>query len=1046
MSAPRLPADAAVRARVLDTRASFCVSAPAGSGKTELLTQRVLALLADVEQPEQLYAITFTRKAAAEMRQRVLAALQLAATEPEPAEPHRQQSWRLARAALANDAARGWQLLSFPARLRVLTIDGLCGALARQAPLSSGFGAQPGILDDASAAYRQAARLVLARLGLGSAEPALEQLYTHLDNNGERLEQLLISLLACRDQWLPLTGLLTRPEATREALHGLAGVVARDAVQRAHRALLPWLGELDQLGRFAGGNLLREGSDSAIATLAGGLPEPGAGLQQQVDAWQAVAELLLTNDNRFRRQLTKNHGFPAASDKSTPGAAERKAQMKALLESLADSDASAEALIALRVLPALQLADGQWQILQALLQTLRLAAAELQLVFAASGEVDHSEIAMAARRALGEPGAPSELLLRLDYQLRHILVDEFQDTSLAQFQLLERLVEGWAEHNAVHPQQPRTVFIVGDGMQSIYGFREAEVGLFVRAREQGINGLPLQDARLTTNFRSRPAVIDWVNRHFARVFPAQEDIASGAVRYEPSVAFNPPGDGEVSVEGVLDDPGHSLEAQWVTERVRAALARDAQGSVAVLVRNRSHLRQIVPALSHAGIAWRATDIDPLANRPVIGDLLSLLRVLLSPADRLAWLALLRSPLAGLDNRDLYVLMAPGPSGLVHPWSRLRDPLARRKLTSEGQMVAQRLSLVLEEAWRERGRRPLRDWLQACWIGLGGMRSEAEWRTAEPLLALVERETLRGGLDWQQLDTALVKLYAADPSAADTRVELLTIHKAKGLEFDTVIVPGLERRTRSDERPLLLWGEVLGEQGEAGLLLAAAPPRGTTEPDPSFEYLLRMRAQRNRLEQARLLYVAATRAGSHLHLFFGAERDAQGEPRTPGGQTLLAQLWPALEAEAIQWREPPPVAQSQISLSFDAPPEPEDVPLARLPGDWQPPGTVGSAIASEAGHRSGAAKQPLPDIGLEATAVGNAVHALLEQLARHGEAAWRAHPVDRQRALAGQYLQASGAEAPALADRVLALVARALDDPQGRWLLFGDHREAQVEWP
>src|SRR5439155_5619839 len=132
------------------------------------------------------------------------------------------------------------------------------------------------------------------------------------------------------------------------------------------------------------------------------------------------------------------------------------------------------------------------------------------VIFAERAEADFTEFAQGAVRALGTPEAPSDLLLALDYRIRHVLVDEFQDTSISQWELLERLTAGWQQGDG------RTLFVVGDPMQSIYRFREAEVGLFLRARREGLGtaGLPnvaLEPLTLETNFRSQAGIVDWVN-------------------------------------------------------------------------------------------------------------------------------------------------------------------------------------------------------------------------------------------------------------------------------------------------------------------------------------------------------------------------------------------------------------------------------------------------------------------------------------------------------------------------------------------------------
>ncbi|MCU0951319.1 MAG: UvrD-helicase domain-containing protein [Burkholderiaceae bacterium] len=201
---PRAPADADVRAQAVDPSRSFIVQAPAGSGKTELLIRRLLVLLATVDAPEEIVALTFTRKAAGEMRARVIEALERARSDTPPDDAHARDTWTLARAALARDAACGWQLTSSPGRLRIQTIDGLCTMLVRRLPLLSRLGGMPALHEAPEPLYREAARAALGLLEDGTPEQsaAVATLLLHLDNRSGAVEDLLVSLLGKRDQWL----------------------------------------------------------------------------------------------------------------------------------------------------------------------------------------------------------------------------------------------------------------------------------------------------------------------------------------------------------------------------------------------------------------------------------------------------------------------------------------------------------------------------------------------------------------------------------------------------------------------------------------------------------------------------------------------------------------------------------------------------------------------------------------------------------------------------------------------------------------------------
>ncbi|HEX3063779.1 MAG TPA: UvrD-helicase domain-containing protein, partial [Usitatibacter sp.] len=204
MSEPSIVPDAAERERALDPSRSFIVQAPAGSGKTELLIQRFLALLARVDRPEEIAAITFTIKAAAEMRGRIFEALHAARHEERPQSPHEARTWDLARAALERNDAMGWKLEESADRLRVQTIDALCASLTRQMPVLSRFGAQPESLEDASALYAEAARNLLAYVEVQghAARDDIERLLSHVDNNAAEAENLIADMLLRRDHWI----------------------------------------------------------------------------------------------------------------------------------------------------------------------------------------------------------------------------------------------------------------------------------------------------------------------------------------------------------------------------------------------------------------------------------------------------------------------------------------------------------------------------------------------------------------------------------------------------------------------------------------------------------------------------------------------------------------------------------------------------------------------------------------------------------------------------------------------------------------------------
>ena len=478
--------DAQARAAALDPTLSFCVQAPAGSGKTELLTQRILKLLAHCEQPEEVLAFTFTRKAAAEMRNRLLSSLaqasQLDTAQLSALAPHKRSTLELARAVLAKDAALDWQLLQNSQRLRINTIDSFTSWLTARLPLAAGFGSRPQISTDMQSIFERAVRETLSCLN--STDITADQvasLLRHLHGNLEKAEKLLMELLYKRDQWLPLVAYLrSHPQLAREMLERNLTTLLDELTDEASQRLRPYANEIMQLLQYAALQLANN-ADNSLQQYAFTATLPDASAQSSA-AWQALAKVFLLSDaGDFRKKVTKLNGFPGKSTFKDKTEAAQAADMQELFAQTVQSlrDAGLLPLLQrLALMPPSAYSDRQWSVLADLVALLPLLAAQLNTAMSAEGVIDHTQTSLAALTALGSEQEPSDLALLLDYRIRHILVDEFQDTSSMQFELLKRLTAGWTDGDG------RTLFIVGDGMQSCYGFRNANVGLFLRAREQ----------------------------------------------------------------------------------------------------------------------------------------------------------------------------------------------------------------------------------------------------------------------------------------------------------------------------------------------------------------------------------------------------------------------------------------------------------------------------------------------------------------------------------------------------------------------------------
>ena len=1030
-----LEEDRLARGRALEV-ASFIVEAPAGAGKTELLTQRYLRLLAVVEHPEEVLALTFTNKAATEMRDRILGSLERAARNEWPEQVHKQLTYDLAQQVLAHDRARGWSLLGHPGRLRITTLDALCASLARQMPYLSRFGSQPGVTDDAEAHYATAARrtLEMVESATPDAEVVAEAL-SFMDNNAGRLEKLLVAMLGRRDQWLHHASRIESGAMKAEVEAGFAALIERDLALVVDRLDAGWQSRLIPLARFAAANV--PGVLDALADWQAPLAATIADLPR----WQAVATLLLTGTGTLRKALNKNIGFPA--DKAVKP---QKDAMGELLADLAGVAGIEAALGQIGLLPYPQLSDAEWATVGTFSRLLRLAAGQLWLAFQEAGEVDFIEIAARAGLALGDDEAPTDLAQALDYRIRHLLVDEFQDTSPSQVGLIEKLTRGWMADDG------RTLFVVGDPMQSIYRFRKADVGLFLRVRERGIGDIRLGHLRLFRNNRSYPAIVDWVNGAFPTIFPAADSPEAGAVRYAASAATRPArADSAVVLHPLLEregEDGAEAEGRCVLDLILATRRDFPWERIAVLVRARSHLDALVAEIRRSApeLRFQAVDIEGLDGRQHIQDLLILFRALHHRADRVHWLAVLRAPWCGLSLADLHALAADDRQSTL--WQLMQDEARVARLSADGQRRLQHVRDIVGEAFAQHGRQHPRRWLEGVWLMLGGPRTlEAPTALAdvEAFFRLVDQLVAARKLDADTLAAQAAELFAPPDPAGDA-VQMMTIHKSKGLEFDTVILPGLHRITGVNESSLLLWDEVAGADGDEHLLVAPLKAKGAAADEPTaYDYLKKLEAERGAHEDERLLYVAATRAIRCLHLVGLATPDENKEDglKAPPAGSLLKLLWPGVAQPRFVAALAAGSARAGSAPAFDAasfvPPlvrliAPEIDAALHLPAD----------LARPAGN-AGAGDDPASGLSLEAS-VGTLVHRCLELIAGQGLEQWPTTRLDGLTPAWQRWLSAQGhaaAEAASGAAEAIAAIETTLASAAGRWVLAA-HPQAAAE--
>ncbi|MBV8551187.1 MAG: UvrD-helicase domain-containing protein [Acidobacteriaceae bacterium] len=874
--------DQAQRDTALDPSRSFIVQAPAGSGKTGLLVQRYLRLLGAVERPESIVAMTFTIKAAAEMRERIHDAL-LAAREDQPVEADFDRKTRaLAKAALANDQRHGWNLIEDTGRLQIQTIDSLCAMLVRRMPVVSEFGVVGKVVEDANDLYRVAAQRTLRELAEGDPDEKLLllTLAAYFDNDLGRLERQMVSMLEQRDQWT-------------------------------------FIGEEDHPSEIA----------------------------------------------HFCRLLSR-------------------------------------------------------------------ARETLSHVFRDWGAVDFTEVTRAAIKALGTPDRPSDLLYWLDYQIEHLLVDEFQDTSVAQYDLITALTAQWSDGDG------HTLFVVGDPMQSIYRFRGAEVSLFLRCwKQQQLGSVRLTPLSLTTNFRCTPAILRWVEEKFSPVMLAD---SGGDVVFRHSQAAREAGGCEPELIALLEDSGNE-EASAVLQIVQREINN---GTVAILLRSRSHVADILPLLRRAGIAYEAVEIAALAEEQHVLDLVSLTRAISHVGDRISWLACLRAPWCGLELADLAALAENEPERTI--LDLLSDPEKIAQLSAAGRSRAVRVQEILSAAVASVGRIRMRELIEHTWLALGGpaLLSQSnhleDFATCLDLIEAVEE----GGVirDFARLDQMLDGLFAK-PGSGDARVQVMTIFKAKGLEFGTVILPKLHKPTQGNGRELLAWSEEVAEDGNVTLHIAAKPQKGGE--DETYSSIVQEDDARSMHEIKRVFYVACTRAENKLYLLGSGKLKKDGDLATPRSGTFLRLIWDSVQPAFEAMRRSRALVQNVAAEA-----QPAKTILRRVPATWKAPRLDPSVQWAPVIERVTASDRRVTYEWVSHTSrhVGTVVHALLHRISA-GNSGWTA---DRLAALLPaieselRRLGVRRSEAGVGSAQVVRALTNTLKSERGRWIL-APHAEARSEW-
>ena len=836
--------------RAADPSGSTWLAANAGSGKTRVLTDRVARLLLQDVDPRQILCLTYTKAAASEMQNRLFARL---------------GAWAMCEDAtlretlldlggdIPGDLGRARTLfasaIETPGGLKIQTIHSFCAGLLRRFPLEAGVNPQFEEMEDRAAELLRAE--VVDEMIDGGDEQVVRALVGHF--SGDVFGKLTAEIAKCRDQ---LSEPMSWPQIARTF------DIAPDLTEQSILSDVFVGGEIELLQRIIPPMLAKGKNDEKAARLLAGVKGPSR---------DALAIL----DRCF---VVKSTGLPKIDEFPTKATREQIAgdlpALNAFIERVHAARGPMRSLAAARKTHALHQFAGPF------LERYRDAKHQ-------RGWLDYDDLILKTRDLLSNSAVADWVLYRLDGGISHILVDEAQDTSPTQWDVVRKLAQEFSAGEGTRPGQTRTIFVVGDKKQSIYSFQGADPDEFDRMEQEFGDrlrdaGTPLASRALEFSFRSSDAILRVVDRTFAGLQRA------GFVTDLTHRAFHADKPGRVDLWPVIDaekdkddriwsDPvdrksttHHDIVlAEEIADRIAAMLDpaspvlipdRDRPGDpfrmrpvragdVMILMQTRKPLfHEIIRACKARKLPIAGADRLRIGGELAVRDLIALLSFLTTPEDSLALATVLRSPLGGWSEKNLFDL-AHGRKE-THLWETLRarrdeHPGTYAMLTDlRGQIDFLRPYDLLERILtRYRGREKL----------LSRLGPEAEDGIDAVLAQALAYErssvpSLTGFLRWAETDDLEIKRQV--DSSGDL-IRVMTVHGAKGLEAPIVILPDCRSRDLKVKSELL--------ETDAGVLWKT----GADDMPETIELAVNRRKDAEARERMRLLYVAMTRAETWL---------------------------------------------------------------------------------------------------------------------------------------------------------------------------------------
>lgn len=846
----------ASRAQIMaaDPRSSTWVSANAGSGKTRVLTDRVARLLLAGTQPQKILCLTYTKAAASEMQNRLFARLGEWAMMPDEALQKTLAELGEGDVTLSADALRSARrlfasALETPGGLKIQTIHAFCDSLLRRFPLEAGVSPQFEIMEDRQS--KQLCAEIIEAIAETRAPEIFDRVAAHMP--GDNADDLVAEIIQNRGRFtnpVPPERFGVDHNTTPASIYAQVFLGGEEDLLRA---LIPHM-------------------------------QTASSKTDPKDA-QRLGAVLATKDQNARLEQLETIFLYGASAQMPFGAKIGRVPTKAVQNTVPDLiDPLSQLMLRIETAREARLGYLAYQKTRAIFDFGQVFLTEYSARKAASGKLDYEDLIQKAQRLLTSSSMAQWVLFRLDGGIDHILVDEAQDTSPAQWSIIDRLHEEFAE-NAGSDGRARTLFVVGDEKQSIYSFQGADPAAFGEMREKFRTRLGYVDdllkaAELFFSFRSAAPILDLVDNIFK---DDTEGGFSGGVTHH---AFDSEKPGRVDVWPFLevepeinaqpwylpvdtprpDDP-NILLARAVAQHIKSLLDRRIilPGSkdnrairaqdVLILVQRRSSLfHALIKEMKVLDLPVAGADRLNVGAELAVRDLLSLLKFAVTPEDDLSLAEALRSPLLGVGEGQLFTLaqgrgarslwenMRAHGTGFPVALSTLQDILDKADFLRPYEVLERILN-------HHQGRKAL----------LARLGQEAEDGIDELLSQAlryeqVEAPTLTGFLGWFAAGDVNIK---REMDAGSDRIRVMTVHGAKGLEAPIVILPDTAERAVQNRGQI----SKIGNDLAAWKTLADSAPKVQRDAEADRKHL-------EIQERMRLLYVALTRA-EHWLIVCGA---------------------------------------------------------------------------------------------------------------------------------------------------------------------------------